>query len=234
MSNELAVSRQLTPDSWGMIQSVANAAYLSRKFGVTEGEAAIKMLFCYENSLPLTAANTGLYIVNGKIAAQSNVIAAQIRRHPDYDYRIKELTDQACTITILRRNGDSWEAIGESSFTMKDAQAAGLASSDTYQKYPRNMLFGRALTNAYRWYCPDVFSQPLYTPEELGSNDDNAIEAWATEIKPEPVSTPPAPRVPELSDLVATFGAEAVMAANGGQIPGTDAELFAVEEALNA
>jgi hypothetical protein len=41
------------------------------------------------------------------------------------------------------------------------------------------MLFSRALTNGARWYTPDVFGGPVYTPDELGAEVDaegNAVE----------------------------------------------------------
>lgn len=31
------------------------------------------------------------------------------------------------------------------------------------------MLFARAISNGVKWFCPDVFEMPVYTPEELGS-----------------------------------------------------------------
>jgi recombinational DNA repair protein RecT len=58
---------------------------------------------------------------------------------------------------------------------MKDAKAAGLDGKDVWKKYPRNMLFGRAMTNGCRWYCPDIFGgKSVYTPEEL--NADFSLE----------------------------------------------------------
>ena len=46
-----------------------------------------------------------------------------------------------------------------------------------------------------------------------------------------PTAEPPKPAI-TLDDLVNRFGAEAIMAANGDRIPGTDAELQAVAAAL--
>jgi hypothetical protein len=141
-----------------MIEAIAAAAHESRKVGVsTRGEAAIKFLFCYENGLPLSAANTGLYIVNGRIAAQSNIIAAQIRRHPDYDYRVKALDNRGCTIEILRRVDAEWRIEGEASFTEDDAQRAGLLSKDNYQGYPSDMYFNR------HWHGRKSVSRPTYS-----------------------------------------------------------------------
>jgi len=36
-------------------------------------------------------------------------------------------------------------------------------------KFPKNMLFARAMSNGIKWFTPDVFAGPVYTPEELGS-----------------------------------------------------------------
>lgn len=37
------------------------------------------------------------------------------------------------------------------------------------QKFPRNMLFARALSNGVRWFCPDVFyGNSVYVEGEIG------------------------------------------------------------------
>jgi hypothetical protein len=245
-SNALALvgQPQLTPSTWAMIEAVAVAAHESRKVGVnSRGEAALKFLFCYENGLALSTANTGLYIVNGRIAAQSNIIAAQIRRHPDYDYRVKALDDRGCTIEILRRDPETGKmrVEGEASFTEEDAKRAKLDQKDNYQGYPSDMFFNRALARAQRRYAPDVFSQPVYTPDEMGmavNADGEVIEGTWREAPAVSMPRPAPAQVeapkPELSlnTLVERYGAEKIMAANGGRIPATEQELVAVAESL--
>ena len=39
-------------------------------------------------------------------------------------------------------------------------------------KWPKNMLFARALSNGAKWYCPDVFTTGIYTPDEFGVEID--------------------------------------------------------------
>jgi hypothetical protein len=51
---------------------------------------------------------------------------------------------------------------------MADARTAQLGGQN-YQKFPRNMLFARAMTNGARIHCPDVFVGSVYTPDELGA-----------------------------------------------------------------
>lgn len=226
-----ALRQELTPNTWDMLMSIGGAIKASRVFGsATAEEAAIKLLFCYENGLPLTTASNGLYVVNGRIAAQTNVIAAQLRRHPDYDYEVIDITPKGATVAILRRGNDGkLTEAGRASFTEADAKQAGLLGKDNWKNYPEDLYFARALSRAQRRYAPDVFGQPVYTPEELS---DNVIDAPSWQVVGS-VSLTNGPAKPDLFALVEQFGAEAVMAANSGIIPSTDAEVAAAAEALN-
>lgn len=225
----LTIRQEITPDTWNMLMGIGSAIKASRVFGsATAEEAAIKLLFCYENGLPLTTAGNGLFVVNGKIGAQANIIAAQLRRHPDYDYEIVEITPQSATVAILRRGADGTLAeVGRGTFTLAEAKQAGLLSKDNWRNYPEDMLFARAMTRAYRRYAPDVFGQPIYTPEELGDVVD--APSWTVSA---PITEPTPQSI--LSDLVAQYGAEAVMAANGGAIPETAGDIKSVQATLNA
>ena len=85
------------------------------------------------------------------------------------------------------------KGIGRSRFTLQDAQKAGLNGSDNWRKYPRNMLFARALSNGVKWYCPDVTGGPAYTPDELGAvvdEDGEVIEAEVVERPTPPIHQP--------------------------------------------
>lgn len=229
-STALTVRQELAPDTWNMLLSIGTAIKASRVFGsATAEEAAIKLLFCYENGLPLTTASNGLYVVNGRIAAQTNVIAAQLRKHPDYDYEVIEITPEGATVAILRRNVASgqWDEAGRASFSEEDAKRAGLLAKDNWKNYPDDLYFARALSRAQRRYAPDVFGQPVYTPEEMGDVID--AQSWTVqETAPAQVA-----RV-DLAALVELYGPEAVMRANGGAIPATDAEVVAVALVLGA
>ena len=45
-------------------------------------------------------------------------------------------------------------------------------AGDNWRKYPKNMLFARAISNGVKWHCPDVMNgQPVYTPDEMGLGD---------------------------------------------------------------
>lgn len=235
-SNALTVQPQIAPDIWNMLERIGLTVHASHRFSVaSQHEAAMKLLFCWENGLALSAANTGLYIVNGHMAAQSNIIAAQLRRHPNYDYKVTRLDDECCTIQILRRFDGKWEVEGEASFTREDAKLAGLDTKDTYKSYPSDMLFARAITRAQRRYAPDVFGGPVYTPDELNMGDvvESTWQPVVEQPAPQPASQPVQIEAKiSLNDLVTRYGAEAIMQANDGVIPGSDEQLAEVAAKL--
>ena len=51
--------------------------------------------------------------------------------------------------------------------TMEDAKRAGLLGKTSWQRYPEDMLFARALSRGARRFCPDALGGAIYTPEEL-------------------------------------------------------------------
>jgi len=252
----------VTPDRWNMLLSIAQEMYESRAFGVTRGEAATKLLFCLEYGLPLSAANQGLYVVNGRVAAMGQIAAAELRKHPDYDYTIERLDDKGCTIAVSRHG----EVIGTASFTEEDARRAELIDKDNYRHFPSDMYFNRAIGRAMRRFAPDALSMTVYTPEELGAEVDRDSEitlgegtVWTvkkTEAT-EPLPTPSQEKALDaqiestidyqssqtttssydsIHALLAVPGwtAERIIAANEDKIPATAEECQKVAEKLGA
>jgi len=127
-------------------------------------QAVVKILAGKELGFGPVASMTGIHLVKGRVTLSANLIAAAIKRSKKYNYKVKTFTDQECLIEFYE-NG---ELAGSSGFSVKQASAAGL-SGDNWRKYPRNMLFARAMSNGAKWYCADVFSGPVYTPEEMES-----------------------------------------------------------------
>ena len=128
-------------------------------------QAIVKILAGQEMGFGPMASMTGVYIVKGKVSLSANLMAAALKRSGRYNYRVHEMTPVLCEIEFFEKG----EGIGISSFSMEDAKKAGLTGNATWTKYPRNMLFARAMSNGVRWYCPDIFGGPLYTPEEMGA-----------------------------------------------------------------
>ena len=139
-------------------------------------ECAIKILAGAEAGFGPFASHSGVTVINGKPGFGANLLAQAIKRHPLYDYRVMEKTDQVCRIKFLAGK----EELGVEQFTMEMAKRAGLVkASGPWAQYPEAMLFARCLTAGMRTHCPDALGgMGAYTPEELGATgqiDENGV-----------------------------------------------------------
>lgn len=143
-------------------------------------QAVTKIIAGRELGFGPMASMTGVFIINNRVALSANLMASAVKRTRKYDYRIVKLDDDLCDLEFFQDG----KSVGHSTFTKSDAKRAGTKNMD---KFPRNMLFARAISNGVKWFCADVTGgNPIYTPEELGANTDeegNVIEMPMT-IKP--------------------------------------------------
>lgn len=166
-------------------------------------QAIVKVMAGAELGFPAIASMTGVYIVKGKVSLSANLIASAIKRSGKYNYRVKELSTQAAEIEFF----EAGASIGVSRFTMVEAKGASLSDNPTWQKFPRNMLFARAMSNGAKWFCPDIFGGPIYTPDELGATIDGesgeVIEMPREEpmISEESIHYPRRPQPEQTKDL---------------------------------
>ena len=180
------MSNELTARPQGLdirsIDDLARIADMMAKSGYFKdvrdaAQAGVKIMAGHGWGIQPFDAITGINVIQGKPAIGAGLMAAKVKASGKYDYRVRELSNDAARIEFFE-NGES---IGVSEFTLADAKAAG---TQNLQKFARNMLFARAMSNGVKWYCPDVFSQAVYVPEELGApvdGDGNVIDVQAVE-----------------------------------------------------
>jgi hypothetical protein len=123
-------------------------------------QAMVKISAGQEIGIPPFAAMTGIHIIQGKPTIGAGLIASRLKGSGKYDYRVVEASEKVCSIDFYQGN----TKIGNSTFTIEDARKALTKNID---KFPKNMLFARAISNGVKWYCPDIFSGPVYVPEEM-------------------------------------------------------------------
>lgn len=163
MNNQL-----VTMESVDTLSRVANAMVKSGYFQDAKdvAQAYVKVQAGQELGLPPVASMSGIHIVKGKPTLGANLIATLIKNDPRYNYRVLELTDDICRIQFYEDGGEC----GISEFTADDAKRAG---TQNMAKFPKNMLFARAISNGAKWYTPGIFGGvTVYTPEELGADVD--------------------------------------------------------------
>jgi len=234
MTTALAV-RELTPNVIDMALRLAPTFKESRLFGVaTDAQAAAICLKGYELGLSLTASFELIHVIDSKPAISPRGALALILNSPLLEnLEIKDEVDDkgtptACTVTMKRKNGFGYTA----RFTMDDAKRAGLIKAGSgWEKYPANMLRARAIGYCADVVFPDVLGG-LKRADEFGANLDtagNVVDGqWSAVPTPTMMVQQPAVSTPSpitLQQLVDEFGAEAIMAANNGQIPTTQNEI---------
>lgn len=190
-------------DEFEIVQRTARMLAISAYFDAKGdspqaiAQVATKILAGRELGFGPFAAVQGIHIISGKPAVGANLMASAVKGSGRYDYRVKKMADDEVVIEFFAVAAGKRESLGESSFTLKDAQAAAVTNNPTWKKFPRNMLFARAMSNGVRWYCPDVFSgNAVYVPEELEATvDDNGdvIETTGHVVMEQPRANGSAP-----------------------------------------
>jgi len=165
------------------VEKVANAMVKSGFFTDAKdvSQAMVKILAGAEMGFGAFASMSGIYIIQGKPSVGANLMAAAVKGSGKYDYKVSTMTDKECAIVFTQAGRE----IGTSTFTLEDAKKTQTKNMD---KFPRNMLFARAMSNGVRWYTPDIFlGAPVYTPDELGAEVD--IDGEVIDLPSAPVTT---------------------------------------------
>lgn len=183
MNNELQVIPQMN------IQEMQTMAKLFAESGMfpnvgTMAKAFIKIQAGLELGIPPFAAMSGIHIIKEKATIGAGLMAGKIKASGKYDYKIVKHDATICHLEFY----EAGKKAGESKFTIEQARKAGTQNLD---KFPENMLFARAISNGMKWYCPDLYTMPVYTPEEMNAvvtedvpHTNEATPPDATAIKP--------------------------------------------------
>lgn len=142
-------------------------------------QACVKILAGAELGMGPIASMQNFHVIKGKLTLGANALAQAVKQSGRYDYRVRTSTAELCEIEFFE-NGES---VGVSPFTIAEARKAGTQNLD---KFPRNMLFARAMSNGVRFFCPDAVRGTQYTPEEIADTDEPR-QAAPLRLAPTPV-----------------------------------------------
>lgn len=231
---ELSIRHDVTPEIWEMIKSMAPVMHQARLFGVTSMEqAAAIMLKGHELGIGITASFELVQVVMGKPSLTPRGALALLHSAPEIKtIKVTRLVDPAGKFTgyecfISRSNGFEFTT----RFTLEDAKRAGLIKPDSgWANYPENMCMWRAIGFCADVVAPDItagLTASLKMPERFGAGIDDGGNL-VMDVMP----TPPPFDTEHLTALIAQYGTDAVIGANGGNLPATNGELDAIEEVL--
>jgi hypothetical protein len=151
---------------------------------------------------PMLSART-INVIKGKSSLSADLMGALVQRSPVCEYFMPvESTATQATYETKRRGHPKPVRL---SWTMKQAQAAGLTSQPNYRAYPEAMLRARCEAALARMVYPDIVAG-IYDPDELGAPTEPAstyIDATVVET-----ATTDTPRVEEFGSRVEDLTAQ--------------------------
>lgn len=161
----------------GIMLATSGYFEANAKADVAVAQMCVKVLAGRELGFGPFASVNGIHVIKGKPAVSANLMAAAVKGNPRYDYRVRQMDNDAVSLEFFEFVDGKRESLGLSTFTKQDAAKAGTQNMD---KFGRNMMFARAMSNGVKWFCPDVFDgNTVYVPEELGATvdgDGNVID----------------------------------------------------------
>lgn len=168
---------ELTQMSVTDIATISETFFKSGMFADVKSaqQAMVKIMAGAEVGLPPFQSMSGIHIIVGKPVIGAGLIASKIKGSGKYDYKVVEMTEKNCSLDFYQGK----EKIGNSSFSEADAKRS---QTKNMEKYPKNMLFARAISNGVKWFCPDVFGGPVYVPEEKDLMKAETIDTSYTEV----------------------------------------------------
>lgn len=137
------------------------------KDATSVSRAITKALIGQSMGMGLVQSMNSLYVIDGRVAMDSHAIRNTAVMA---GYTIKTLTldETKCVLEWSVRKEGKEEVLGTSEYTWEDATKAGLVSKSNWQKFPKDMLFARAITRGARMYANQAFAnQPVYERDEI-------------------------------------------------------------------
>lgn len=176
MSNELTTFDQnflLSDNHWSALSKQCNvlikSGLLPKAISTVEKCVSVVLMGRELGLAPMTALNN-ISVINGKPTLEAKLMLALVfRKYPTAHYRIIKNDTQIAEVEM----GRTKETAAKFSFTIVQAQQAGLTNKDSWKNYPADMLVWRAVSRACRMTFPEVFTVTSHTPDEIETIDVN-------------------------------------------------------------
>jgi|APGre2960657404_1045060.scaffolds.fasta_scaffold115787_1 hypothetical protein len=134
----------------------------SKLFGIQNAKQALALgLLCQAEGRHIGEAGRDYHIISGKPVLKSEIMLARFQAAGG-KVEWNEYKDDLVSATFTHPQAGSLKV----TWTLQDAKRAGLLGNQTWQKYPKQMLSNRVISEGIRRTYPGVLSG-CYTPEEI-------------------------------------------------------------------
>ena len=164
--SDYGYERALEPQDIREAYKLACSVVESRMWGGGTNPNAALAIIHMGRSLGIDswAALRGIHVIKGKPVLSAQLMVALVMRSPHCEYwQVVDPGTERCVIETKRRNHPNPD---RGTFTLDDADRAGLLKNDNWRKYPRAMLQSRAAAELARRVYPDVVAN-MYVEGEL-------------------------------------------------------------------
>lgn len=165
MSNEIAL-RAVDAGAIGNLQKASQSLFQSGLYPNTKnphGAYAI-VQYGYELGIGPMMALQNINLIQGRPAASGQLMLS-LAMSRGVTLHVEEESIERCAILFKRGSMEY-----RSEFTADDAKTAGLSGKDNWRKWPKEMLYWRAVAKGVRRIAPEAV-MGLYTPDEVSSGD---------------------------------------------------------------
>lgn len=170
---------ELYESSWKLAQRVNTTPFVPKAMQGKPEHVLACVLYGRELGLgPMQALNS-IHVIEGRAAASPELMRALVAS-AGHRIDITENTNEACSMKGIRVDTGAEATVR---WTVEDAKLAGLTGKDNWRKYPRAMLAARCTSELCRLLFPDVIAGLSYTPEEIQSISNSAVEAPVEQIE---------------------------------------------------
>ena len=183
------MSKDLIPaaDEMKALETMATAATNSKFFNTLNGKDGIFSIMLYAREIgvpPMQALMGGLHNVQGKITMSAQLMNSMIRK-AGHKIEILESTNAVCILKGTRKDTGETATI---SFSLEEARNAGVyKSGGSWDKYPSDMCFARALSRLARRLFPDIIGT-AYVEDEIEDKEKEKDDAEVEEVKDEEIT----------------------------------------------
>jgi hypothetical protein len=131
-----------------------------------------------------------IHIIGGKPVLSAGARSSMLKQH-GYDWRPVVFTDQEVRLRFTLNGEPMLDANGkplEVGMTIAEAERAqwvqnsrGSGKVGNYDKFPKNMLMARVISNFHRWFASEVMGATVYDAGEVSM--DAVIEATEQRVQ---------------------------------------------------
>lgn len=168
---ETAFEPRSIDEAFKLAQRLVSSGFLPK--AITKPESALAIIITgRELGLTVMQSLRSIHIIDGKPVLSADLMLALVKRSSRCQFlKLVESTGKIATYETQRMH----ETKTKMSFTIEQAQAAGVANKDNWKKYPDAMLRARCIAALARAVYPDLL-MGIYETDEIPMRNESQTE----------------------------------------------------------